>query len=63
MDDQHRAADDVASDMQRRLEDLDQEIHQAERARRTVDEDDRIKHVAGDQTIDREGEHSPGGTP
>jgi hypothetical protein len=63
MDDQHPAADDVARDMQRRLDDLGHEIKDAEKSRRTVDEDPRIKNAAGDQTIDRQGEHSRGGTP
>ncbi|MCU0258128.1 MAG: V-type ATPase subunit a family protein [Solirubrobacteraceae bacterium] len=63
MDEQRPAADDVARDMERRLDGLGNEIKDAEKARRTVDEDARIKNAAGDQTIDRQGEHSRGGTP
>lgn len=63
MDDQpRRAADDTARDMERRLEDLGHEVHDAEKARAAVEGDRRLMRVAGDATETREGEHSRGGT-
>jgi hypothetical protein len=63
MDDQpRRAADDTARDMERRLKDLDTEVHDAEKAQRAMNRDPGLTRVAGDATEVREGEHSAGAT-
>jgi len=63
MDDQpRRAADDTARDMERRLKDLDTEVHDAAKARRAMDTSTGVARVAGDATETREGEHSAGAT-
>ena len=58
----HRAADDVAKDMERRLEQLDEDIHDAEKRAARIPADP-ASGLAGDATAVREGPHSPGATP
>jgi len=56
------AADDVAADMERRLDELGQHIDEAEREERRLPEK-LVGGVAGDQTTVREGALSGGATP
>jgi len=55
-----RAADDVAEDMRRRLDELDEHVHDAERQAASVPANPR--RIAGDPEAIHEGPHSAGGT-
>ena len=56
------AADDVAADMEHRLEDLGEQIHDSERKARHLP-DEPLSAIAGDQTLVHEGPLSRGATP
>ena len=61
-DPEKRAADDVAADMARRLDELGEHIEQAEREEKRLPENP-LGGVAGDPTALREGPLSRGATP
>lgn len=56
-----RAADDVAKDMKRRLDELDEHVHDAERQAHSIPPNP-LSRIAGDPEAIPEGPHSAGGT-
>lgn len=56
-----RAADDVAKDMRRRLDELDEHVHDAERQAAAIPPNP-LSPIAGDPEAIPEGPHSAGGT-
>lgn len=56
------AADDVAADMERRLEDLGEDVHDAERKAAAIPENP-LSGIAGDPEAIQEGRLSGGATP